>query len=321
MAATNAATEAKPLSALRHPVLRWLITLLLPVLLVAWVAWAVGWGPLLSAWTSMPADTLALAVALVALSYIARAVRIYDYFIEETRGQFPATLRLSLLHNTANNLLPMRAGEAAFPLLMKRYFGQSLARSGLSLFWIRLLDLHLVGLVALIALYLDRRTPLYLALPVLWIGGLAVAHLARGWLWGVLADRPGRIAGLVRSALAEMPQEPARIIRIWSWTALSWGFKFVAFALVVGHFINIPLWESLIGIVGAELSSVLPIHGVAGAGSYEAAMTIALLPLGVSQSAALTAAVNLHLFLLGCTVLLGGLGWFIPAPQRRTPST
>ena len=199
--------RTEPLPGPRYPLLRWLIALLLPVLLVAWVSWAVGWKPLLSAWTSMPADTLALAVALVALSYLARALRVYDYFIEETRGRFPATLRLSLLHNTANNLLPMRAGEMAFPLLMKRYFGQSLARSGLSLFWIRLLDLHLVGLVALIALYLDRRTTLYLLLPAAWIAGLALA------IWAVAGcgetRRPTRADCRTDAHRAgEMPMNP-----------------------------------------------------------------------------------------------------------------
>jgi uncharacterized membrane protein YbhN (UPF0104 family) len=41
--------------------------------------------------------------------------------------------------------------------------------------------------------------------------------------------------------------------------------------------------------MGAELSSVLPFHGIAGSGSYELAMVAALVPLGVSAEAAFAA--------------------------------
>jgi uncharacterized membrane protein YbhN (UPF0104 family) len=78
------------------------------------------------------------------------------------------------------------------------------------------------------------------------------------------------------------------------------------------HFLPVAWWLVLTGVMGAELSSVLPFHGIAGSGSYELAMVAALMPLGVSAEAALTGAVNLHLFLLGVTLLLGGLAFLVP---------
>jgi hypothetical protein len=41
----------------------------------------------------------------------------------------------------------------------------------------------------------------------------------------------------------------------------------------------------------------------------------ALVPLGVNAKLALAGAVNLHLFLLGTTVLLGALGFLLPKPR------
>jgi uncharacterized membrane protein YbhN (UPF0104 family) len=96
-----------------------------------------------------------------------------------------------------------------------------------------------------------------------------------------------------------------RLARLYLWTALSWGVKFLAFGAITAHFLDAPPAAVIGGVVGAELSSVLPFHGVAGAGTYEAAMVAALYPLGIAPSDALKAAVNLHLFLLGLTVLLG----------------
>jgi len=61
---------------------------------------------------------------------------------------------------------------------------------------------------------------------------------------------------------------------------------------------------------------VLPVHGLAGAGTYEAGVVAALLPFGVAPAAALAGAVNLHLFLLGAA-LLGGALALLPGRRRR----
>lgn len=288
--------------------LRWLIGLALALALVLWVHWAVGWPRLLAPWAEMPAGRLALALALVALSYLLRALRIYDYFRADLVGRFAATARLSFLHNAANNLLPMRLGEAAFPLLMQRYFGKGWLASGVSLLWIRLLDLHFVLLVGILALLPPSAWSLLL--PLLWLALLPLSLGLRPRLEPALRARAPKLA----AALAHVPAQGWLNLRIWLWTAASWTLKVAAFVLVVTHFAELPARTALAGVVGAELSSVLPVHGVAGAGSYEGAMTLALLPLGVSQAAALTAAVNLHLFLLGCTLLLALTGLLLPRP-------
>jgi hypothetical protein len=61
--------------------------------------------------------------------------------------------------------------------------------------------------------------------------------------------------------------------------------------------------------VAGELTSVLPIHGIAGAGTYEAGVVLVLSPLGVATDNALIAAADLHLFLLGFSLLVAGLSW------------
>lgn len=99
-------------------------------------------------------------------------------------------------------------------------------------------------------------------------------------------------------------------------TALIWMAKFLAFALVLGHFLPAELWQVLVGVMGAELSSVLPFHGIAGSGTCELAV---LLPLGVEAATALAGAVNLHLFLLGMTLLLGALALLLPVSRRAAP--
>jgi uncharacterized membrane protein YbhN (UPF0104 family) len=114
-------------------------------------------------------------------------------------------------------------------------------------------------------------------------------------------------------ALDAAPSDARLLARLYVWTLLSWAAKLLGFALVLGHFVDAPLWQVLAGVLGAELSSVLPFHGIAGAGSYELAGMAVLVPLGIGMEAALAGAVNLHLFLLCTTLVLGALALLLPS--------
>jgi hypothetical protein len=297
----------------------WLIGGLLLLGLVVWVQLEVGWGRLLAPWREISPLQLAYLLGLSLLSYLCRGVRLYVYFPELLRGRLGSALRLSVLHNFANNLLPMRAGEAAFPLLMKRYFGHGYAASTLSLIWIRLLDLLVIALIALAAAWLAQPHWLWLLLAGLLLLGLPLSYALRWRLMRRLEGRAGRLAGLLRQALRAMPANGLRLVHVLLWTVLSWASKFFAFTVILRHFLEAELWQAWVGIVGAELSSVLPFHGVAGTGSYELAMVAAIVPTGISAEAALQGAVNLHLFLLGVTLLLGPLALLLPRGVRAAP--
>jgi uncharacterized membrane protein YbhN (UPF0104 family) len=287
----------------------WLIGGLLLAALVGGVSLTVGWGRLLAPWRELSATELLGLVALSAASYVLRGVRVYDYFYPLFKGRFTAVLRLSILHNTANNLLPMRAGEMVFPWLMGRYFGQAFGSSLASLIWIRVLDLHFMGLIGIFTLYLHRPSPVWPLAALLW---LAILPLMGPFARLVQAARLGRLGRLLDTLTRAAPDSAVRTARLYLWTGLSWSLKFVAFALVLQHFLPVDPWRVLIGVMGAELSSVLPFHGIAGSGSYELAAVAALVPFGVDPKAALAGAVNLHLFVLGVTLLLGMLGLLLP---------
>jgi uncharacterized membrane protein YbhN (UPF0104 family) len=237
-------------------------------------------------------------------------------------GRFATVVRLSFLHNTANNLLPMRAGEMVFPWLMGRYFGHELLAAGAALVWIRLLDLHFLGLIGIIALWLQGSGLVWGLIwgqaALVWLGLLPVVWWAVRWM-----ARKGRSDGAgwlrrgARFLAAAAPVESQRALWLYLWTAASWSLKFVAFALILGHFLPIPLWQVILGVMGAELSSVLPFHGIAGSGSYELATVAALVPFGIAPADALSGAVNLHLFLLGSTLLLGALALVMPVRSKR----
>ena len=286
-------------------------TILLAAVIVA-VAFTVGWGRLLAPWRELTPIELLPPIGLTTLSYFLRGVRIHDYFRPKLDGSFLTVLRLSVLHTTANNLLPMRIGEMVFPWLMGRYFGHGFLGATASLVWIRLLDLHFLGLIGILILYL--RDPVWY-----WpLAGLAWLMLLPivGLVCRLMPNGQGRLSKALRLVIEAAPPSTGRAMRIYLWTALTWITKFLAFALMLGFFLTAELWVILFGVMGAELSSVLPFHGIAGSGSYELAVMAALLPLGIEAETALAGAVNLHLFLLGVTLLIGAVAFLLPAGRK-----
>jgi uncharacterized membrane protein YbhN (UPF0104 family) len=295
----------------------WLIGAALLAGLVIAVQKSVGWGTLLSPWLTLSPWLLAAAFVLTALSYVLRAVRVYDFFGDLVRGRFIAVLRLSVLHNAANNLLPMRTGEMLFPWLMSRYFGHGFLAAGASLLWIRLLDLHVLGLAGLLVLWLRDPAWLWLFAALMWVGLLPLTAILIQYA-AKTKGGSGRLWRTARFVAESGPARPALIGRLYLWTTLTWLLKLAAFAAVLRHFVAVDFWKVLAGVLGAELSSVLPFHGIAGAGSYELATVAAMVPFGVSATDALTGAVNLHLFVLGTTLILGLLALLIPRGQTAT---
>lgn len=288
-------------------ILKKTIAFLLLIALVVGVQVYVGWPRLLQPWLTVPVPLLAAAALLVISTYGLRAVRLYDFFADEVNGRFPLAFKLMLQHNFFNNLLPMRSGEIAFPVLMNRYFGVPAKRSVPALIWFRLLDLHTIGLVGLWALGALWLEPLPLiGISLVWLSLPWWAYRLNAWLLRRIPETRGGLAGLVRTALEGSPTSRGLMLRAWSWTLVNWVVKIGVFAWVLALFADLTLPGAVLGVFGGELTSVLPIHGVAGAGTYEAGIVAALLPQGVNGESALTAAVNLHLFLLGVT-LLGGL--------------
>jgi uncharacterized membrane protein YbhN (UPF0104 family) len=287
---------------------RWSLSIALLLLFIVLIESYIGWTRLLQPWLVVDKGLLGLLLALVLASYAIRAVRLYVYFHADLRGEFPLALKLMLQHNLANNLLPMRSGELTFPMLMSSYFGVSLSRSMPGLLWFRMFDLHTLILLALWALgtqWFDQRLVGLVAL--LWLALPWLLYLFNHWLLERLeTGGQGRFTGLLVKLLQGAPAHRGLLLKTWFWSLINWLVKLLAFAWLLALFAQLTTAQALFGVIGGELTSVLPIHGVAGAGTYEAGIVAALLPLGVKAEPAVSAAVNLHLFLLGAT-LLGGL--------------
>lgn len=292
------------------------------VSLLAVVHVAIGWERLLSPWISIPPTSLLLAAVLTLASYVARTLRLYDYFLPATKGGFGACLKLTLFHNLLNNLLPMRSGESSFPVLMRRYFLMPLPQSIAALLWFRIMDLHALIAIGLAALGHRWLQPWQVVcLSILWLSlAWVLFRLQQTSALTALGNRLSpRWRLRVTQANAGLPQTHGAFLRAWAWTLANWIVKLGIFAWILQLFAPMPAAAALIGAIGGDLTTVLPFHGVAGAGTYEAGVVSALVPFGVTGSGALMAAVNLHLFVLGLSLIGGALGLLLRHEVRALP--
>lgn len=291
--------------------MRLLLPAAIAVAFVVGAEYFVGWRELLAPWVSLGNPIVLIGpLALLLTSYVIRALRLYRYF-DLQRG-FGACVRLMVHHNLCVNVLPMRTGEVAFPVLMRRYFAVTLQRSLPALAWLRSLDAHaLITLLTLALGVLTQSRPL-LAVAALW----AVAPFCAPWfarrVVRLVGTRQTRAASLARNVAHAVPSTAAALAEDWLLTALNWIVKLVAFAWIIQLFAEAHYGVSLLGAIGGELSAMLPIHGVAGIGTYEAGIVAAMRLFESPSELALTGAVNLHLIVIGTSLLAAACARLVP---------
>lgn len=279
--------------------------------LLWWVDASIGWRELLRPWREIPAGEILWLVFLTALSYLTRAIRLYDLYSPRLGGRFRLYLRINVLHTTVLNLLPMRMGEAAFPLLMRRHFAQRYASSLANLLWLRLADLWVLVWLGLLVFALHGVHWLWLPVVMAAVLPLGLQPLRR-YVLRLTDLKESRAARFLRLLVEGLPERFSRYLRLLFWTFLTWSLKLVAFASLAAFFVDGPQSMLIPGIIAAEISNALPVQGIAGFGSYELAMVLGSAWTALSREALLAAALNLHLFILACTLVFGALALAIP---------
>ena len=292
---------------------RWIVASLIFILFVGWIEIKFSWHAIFSEWRGVSVAALCLITLFTFLSYLLRAYRVYFYFGRHLGQSFLAYIRISLLHNAWNNFLPMRLGEASFPLQMKYEFGVSLLKSGAGLLWVRLMDLHFLMILLTIALGVQWHSLFFLC---------AVAVIVFPFLLtGLYESR--FIAGVepFNKILKKLREYAPRSYRqasvLYGLTMLVWLVKLSALVAITLSFLPLPFFTGSIAVIVADLSSVLPIHGLAGSGTYEGAMWIALAPFEVAFDSVIKVAVNVHIYILATTLLSVPVALLIGKRQAR----
>lgn len=268
---------------------------------------------LAQAWQVLPVWGLVLALIGWWLSYALRAERLRREWLHWAAQQSPPRaapsradcVALFLHHNAALALMPMRTGEAGYPLWLRRRWGVPVATSLASLLWLRVQD---AGVLLFLTLWWWLPSPQALVASGLMLGG-GVVILRR---WG----RSGRRWDGVS----------------WCLALCNWCVRLSVVSLLLWLWIGLPLWWGARATLGGEWAAALPFQAPAGLGSYEAGAWAALAWSGLQidphvLQALVPAALTLHV----ATVLLAMVSWGLwqalqrlwhwttPSPSTPTP--
>jgi hypothetical protein len=282
---------------------------------------------------------LAPAFALLVLAVLLRAVRWWSLFAAPTRPPLREVGGALLVGYLFNNVLPLRAGEAARVVALKRRAGTSRAETAATVVVERAYDLvALLALLFVIAPWLPEVTWLDAAavLAAVLAAGIA-ATIAVVAIWGerpVLAllrplrrvapvseERLERVAASTIGGLAGL-RSPRIAMTAFAWTALSWiALAASCAALLEGFDTAIAsddvLLAGLLVVIATNLALVLP-SSPAAIGVFEAATLVALGAYDVDDSTALSYALVLHALNLVPYLVVGAIVLRAYRRRRRT---
>lgn len=284
----------------------------------AFVQWIWGWPSILGAWRDVGTHNVALALLLLVGTYFLRSHRIASYFPRETAGRFLRLFRVTQVHNLLNIMLPLRAGETSFPLLMRSEFQVPLAHGTSALVVLRLLDLHALFAAAGLGLIAGADFSPWALLA--WLAFLLSPLIALPFRDSAIAmarRRLGKFRRIVDEIDQGIPNSPAIFMRAWLLTVLNWGVKVLVLAWVLGLMGVGPVAACFGGALGGELSSVLPVHAPAGVGTYPAGITAGAAAFGADKNATslellARSSINAHLLTIVAALAGTGLSLLLP---------
>lgn len=251
------------------------------------------------------ADPLLLlaAAATLAVAYLLRAFRVAIVL-----GAPPARtlLRISVLHNLLSTVLPMKLGEAALPLLLRRGHMTPLSSGVGVLLGVRLFDMLALAVVAgtVLATGGGRLGPF-----VAWPAGLLAAAgvgfvLALPRLSAVsdrliawIGRRWPRLAGFaIQVSASALNATGRRGLLLLALSAAAWCCVLLAFYLAGLAFgLAATPAESALATSAAAFAFALPINGLAGIGPVQLTWAGVMAGLGHAYAAAFSAALAVQL--------------------------
>jgi hypothetical protein len=296
-------------------------TIVLALALAVALAWWPGLGELWERSADLGWAGWALGTSGLLLSYALRAGRVHAEWSPRCGASAMDCLQITLTHNAAINLMPMRAGELSFPYQLWRRFEVPVADSASSLVWMRVQDMVVLGWLAVLSLaglvWAHGGTAQWLALPMAAVTSVVFAAVAlqgarwsetwhRRWLARGAAARAGW-RGLVATFLAALARvRPST----WWWCIGNWVAKLATLGGLIAMLAGLPWLAGVCGAIAGEAAAALPVQAPAGFGTYEAA--VALGAAAVSTPAlpqVLPAALVSHFFVLAVSVLAAALAW------------
>jgi uncharacterized protein (TIRG00374 family) len=251
------------------------------------------------------------ALATLALGFFMRVLRWQVLFSPRTRPAIWPTTQALLVGQFFNNILPLRAGDAARIVALHSLGGSSRAETTATVVIERFFDVLALLLLFFVALPWFPEVTWIRAAGILGIA-LTLALIAAVVVLRVFGERPVRF---VLRPLARLPflfperveaavrnlmqgfialRSPRLGLVAFFWTLLSWLVLAMSFWFVVlGFDLGLSPAAGLLIVIATGLSMIIP-SAPAAVGVFEAAAIVALSAYGIPQTNAFSYALVVH---------------------------
>jgi uncharacterized membrane protein YbhN (UPF0104 family) len=310
-----------------HAAVALAVAVVLVVAVVLGVERFVGWGTVAETARDIAPAAWAGFLALLAVSYSARALRLWRLLRDLHPGaRLVRAAPVFFVHNAMATLLPARLGEAAMPLLARRWVGVDWAGTIGALAWWRLSDLAIVAALALALLAAGAHVlaPLFaLALAACCLPFVVFALRAPLARHLAAHPEPGRVRRLARRVVAGMPARWGALAADLALALVSWSSKLVAFTLLIqaaltaAHATLPPAPLLAAAAIAGDTAGAMPVPTLGGVGPFEAGIVLGLTALDVDGARALAIGVLLHGALLATIIGTGAIALVVGLVMER----
>ena len=299
------------------------------VAMLAFIAWFTPWRLLVERVSAIPLAGWVAATLGMSGTYALRAGRLrseWRWKLVPLGLGYRECLRVTLMHNAAINLLPMRSGEASYAFLLHRRWGVPLGEAAASLLWLRLQDAMVLGVLGL-ALLVPAPPAWRIAFAVAAIVAAATLvpaivrqlHVHARWRraraharaskgarrgWHLVA----KIAGAFRTSRGGR--------EAWAFAVANWVLKLGVVGLLIAGLSDLAPGAGLRGALGGELAAVLPVQGPAGVGTYEAGVMLGAAARTDNRALIVGAALAVHALMIVVALGTALLFSLAVAPDR-----
>lgn len=212
-----------------------------------------------------------------------REIKMWDFFI------------INNIHIFSNNIMPARTGELSFFYLIKKR-GVNFSKS----FWIFLLA-RLMDALALSGFFVSVFFKIYFMPFLLFVFGVIMIFLLK-YSINILPNK-FFLKSLKENLTGHFEMNIA--LRLYILSLASFFIKFLSFYIVTSNLLKVGFLDILPSYVIAELSSILPINGIMGLGTYELGFSAVSKITDIGFKNSLNFGFITHVFLLLSSSLLG----------------
>jgi glycosyltransferase 2 family protein len=300
-----------------------LASALLSITLVAFLFRYIKLQDIIVAISMVPAWVVLLSFFLYACSFVFRTLR-FSVLLNK-KIPFPELFSISCLHNMFNGILPARTGELTFVYMVskKRERKSTAIASIIISRFFDLVSITLQFTVAVFFIGLSEPRFFYMAfiLMGLIIFSVLVAFLAIRYF------RYLKIKSLMKlkyykflingfeKVLSQFELLDARkAFRVFILSVIIWGFNFIMAYLIITHLgVQIGIYRTVLAFTFTAIASFIPVHGIAGFGTLEAAWTVIFMFFGATRELAISSAFGFHIINILYFIVLGIAGYLFLA--------